>query len=98
MLFWANKAFRITFYNEKAVNCLLGCEQKQTTKEKESDRLLPVKYERFFYDWKMTREESGVYLKTKDLRGFFSQEIGTSVVPDRYISIFQGRVAKNVLA
>ena len=88
----------ITFYNKEAESCLLEYEQKQTAKEKESDRLLPVRYERFFYAWKRAREKSGIYIKPKDLRDFFSQEMGKAFVPDRYIDIFQGRAPKNVLA
>ena len=88
----------ITFYNEEAESCLLEYEQKQTQKEKESDRLLPVRYERFFYSWKRAKENSGINLKPKDLRDFFSQELGKAFVPDRYIDVFQGRAPKNVLA
>jgi integrase len=88
----------ITFYNEEAESCLLEYEEKQTDKEKQSDRLLPVRYERFFYAWKRAREKSGIYLKPKDLRDFFSQEMGKALVPDRYIDVFQGRAPKNVLA
>jgi len=44
------------------------------------------------------REKSGIYLKPKDLRDFFSQEMGKAFVPDRYIDIFQGRAPRNVLA
>jgi integrase len=88
----------ITFYNEEAESCLLVYEKNQTNKEKASDRLLPVRYERFFYAWKRAKEKSGIYLKPKDLRDFFSQEMGKAFVPDRYIDIFQGRAPKNVLA
>ncbi len=88
----------ITFYNGEAESCLLEYEEKQTEKEKESERFLPVRYERFFYAWKRAREKSGIYLKPKDLRDFFSQELGKAFVPDRYIDIFQGRAPKNVLA
>ena len=88
----------ITFYNEEAENCLLEYEEKQTPREKESDRLLPVRYERFFYAWKRAREKMGIYLKPKDMRDFFSQEMGKAFVPDRYIDVFQGRAPKNVLA
>jgi len=88
----------ITFYNEEAESYLLEYEEHQTHKEKMSDKLLPVRYERFFYAWKRAREKSGVYLKPKDMRDFFSQEMGKAFVPDRYIDIFQGRAPKNVLA
>jgi len=37
-------------------------------------------------------------LKPKDMRDFFSQEMGKAFVPDRYIDIFQGRAPRNVLA
>jgi len=88
----------ITFYNQEAESHLKDYEQKQTQKERESDRLLPVRYERLFYAWKRAREKSGIYFKPKDLRDFFSQEMGKAFVPDRYIDIFQGRAPKNVLA
>ncbi|MCJ7614908.1 hypothetical protein MUO71_09145, partial [Candidatus Bathyarchaeota archaeon] len=78
--------------------CLLEYEQKQTQKEKESDRLLPVRHERFFYAWKRAREKLGINLKPKDMRDFFSQEMGKAFVTDRYIDIFQGRAPKNVVA
>jgi len=88
----------ITFYNEEAECYLLKYEKNQIETEKKSDRLLPVRYERFFYAWKRAKEKSGIYLKPKDLRDFFSQEMGKAFVPDRYIDIFQGRAPKNVLA
>jgi len=88
----------ITFYNQEAETCLKKYEQKQTPQEKESYRLLPVRYERFFYAWRRAKKKSGIYLKPKDLRDFFSQEMGKAFVPDRYIDIFQGRAPKNVLA
>jgi intergrase/recombinase len=37
-------------------------------------------------------------LKPKDLRDFFSQEMGKALIPDRFIDIFQGRSPRNVLA
>lgn len=88
----------VTFYNQEAESCLLQYEKNQTLREKSSDKLLPVRYERFFYAWKRARKKSGVYLKPKDMRDFFSQEMGKAFVPDRYIDIFQGRAPKNVLA
>ncbi|MEM3525812.1 MAG: integrase [Candidatus Jordarchaeaceae archaeon] len=47
---------------------------------------------------KKAREKSGMYLKPKDLRDFFSQEMGKALIPDRYIDIFQGRAPRNILA
>jgi len=48
--------------------------------------------------WNRAREKTGISLKPKDLRDFFSQEMGKALIPDRYIDIFQGRAPKNVLA
>jgi intergrase/recombinase len=45
-----------------------------------------------------SKKKSGINLKPKDLRDFFSQEMGKAFVPDRYIDIFQGRSPRNVLA
>ena len=88
----------VTFYNDESENCLMEYEKKQTQKEKESDKLFPVRYERFFYAWKRAKQKSGIHLKPKDMRDFFSQEMGKAFVPDRYIDVFQGRAPKNVLA
>jgi len=92
------KHLGITFYNQEAEKYLLEYEQKQISKEKESDKLFLIRYERFFYTWKRAKKKSGINLKPKDLRDFFSQEMGKAFVPDRYIDIFQGRAPKNVLA
>ena len=88
----------ITFYNKEAEKCLIEYEQNQTSLEKISDRFFPIRYERFFYTWKRAKKKSGINLKPKDLRDFFSQEMGKAFVPDRYIDIFQGRSPRNVLA
>ena len=48
--------------------------------------------------WNKAREKSGIYLKPKDLRDFFTQEMGRALIPDRYIDIFQGRAPRNILA
>jgi len=45
-----------------------------------------------------SERKSGVYLKPKDLRDFFSQEMGKALIPDRFIDVFQGRLPNNVLA
>lgn len=59
---------------------------------------MPVRYERFFYAWKRAIEKSGIYLKPKGLRDFFSQEMGKAFVTGRYFDVFKGRAPKNVLA
>ena len=82
----------ITFYNKEAEKCLIEYEQNQTPIEKETDKLFPIRYERFFYSWKRAKKKSGINLKPKDLRDFFSQEMGKAFVPDRYIDIFQRQI------
>ena len=37
-------------------------------------------------------------MKPKDLRDFFSQEMGRALIPDRYIDISQGRAPSSILA
>jgi integrase len=86
----------ISFYNEEAEKVL----EEYLAKEKRlrSGRLFVIGHERFLKAWNKAREKSGVYLKPKDLRDFFSQEMGKALIPDRFIDIFQGRPPKNVLA
>lgn len=88
----------ISFYNEEAESCLEKCEKSKNPWQRKSERVFPIGKERFFYTWKRARETSGVQLKPKDMRDFFSQEMGKAFVPDRYIDVFQGRAPKNVLA
>jgi intergrase/recombinase len=68
------------------------------TRQRKRERLFPISNERFFYAWKRAKEKSGIALKPKDMRDFFSQELGKALIPDRYIDIFQGRAPRNVLA
>jgi len=88
----------ISFYNEEAEACLRDFEASKTLTQRKSEKLFPISHETFIKAWKRAREKSGVYLKPKDLRDFFSQELGKAFVPDRYIDIFQGRAPKSVLA
>ena len=86
----------ISFYNDEAETILEGyLKQKSTHKE---DRLFIIGHVRFLRTWNKAREKSGIYLKPKDLRDFFSQEMGKALIPDRFIDIFQGRSPRNVLA
>ena len=48
--------------------------------------------------WNKARKKTEVHLKPKDLRDFFSQEMGKALIPDRFIDIFQGRSPRSVLA
>ena len=87
----------ISFYNLEAEKVL----EEYLAKEKglqNSERLFVIGHERFLRAWNKARMKSGVYLKPKDLRDFFSQEMGKALIPDRFIDIFQGRAPKNVLA
>jgi intergrase/recombinase len=51
-----------------------------------------------FRDKSARYKKSGIRLKPKDLRDFFTQKFGKALIPDRYIDIFQGRSPKGVLA
>ena len=88
----------ISFYNEEAEKLLLEFEKSMNPMQKLSDRLIPIGSDRFFYEWQKAKKKSGINLKPKDLRDFFSQEMGKALIPDRFIDIFQGRAPKNVLA
>jgi len=85
----------ISFYNEEAEACLKECEKAISAK---GDKLFVIGHETFLRAWNRAREKSGIYLKPKDLRDYFSQEMGKAFVPDRYIDIFQGRAPRNILA
>ena len=87
----------ISFYNLEAEKVL----EEYLAKEKclqNGERLFVIGHERFLRAWRKAKEKSGVYLKPKDLRDFFSQEMGKALIPDRFIDIFQGRSPRNVLA
>ena len=88
----------ISFYNEEAKACLREYDKASNVQKGGSERLFVIGHEQFLRAWRSAGEKSGVYLKPKDLRDFFSQEMGKQFVPDRYIDIFQGRAPKNVLA
>jgi integrase len=85
----------ISFYNEEAQKCLSEYEKICPTK---NDRLFCIGHETFLRAWNRARRKTGLGLKPKDLRDFFSQEMGKALIPDRYIDIFQGRAPKGVLA
>jgi len=88
----------ISFYNEEAEKCLLEFERHMNPWQRKSEKLIPISKMRLYYAWKRAKEKTGIHLKPKDLRDFFSQEMGKRFVPDRFIDIFQGRAPKNVLA
>jgi integrase len=87
----------ISFYNSEAEACLREFEKKNVGLEK-NGKLFRIGHETFLRAWNRARKKSSIYLKPKDMRDFFSQEMGKAFVPDRYIDIFQGRSPRNILA
>ena len=85
----------ITFNNGEAEDCLKKYLAQTNTK---SERLFIIAHEKFLKEWNRARAKTGLRLKPKDLRDFFSQESGKALIPDRYVDIFQGRAPKGVLA
>jgi len=85
----------ISFYNSEAEACLMEYEKAFSS---EKDKLFVIGHETFLKAWNKARKKTGLNLKPKDLRDFFSQEFGKALIPDRYIDIFQGRAPKGVLA
>ena len=88
----------ISFYNEEAEALLEQFEKSKNIWQRKSHRLFSMGRDKFFYSWKRAKEKSGINMRPKDLRDFFSQEMGKALIPDRYINIFEGRAPKNVLA
>jgi len=88
----------ISFYNEEAEKVLEEYLEIEKPSQNKDEKLFVIGHERFWRAWKRAREKSGVYLKPKDMRDFFSQEMGKALIPDRFIDIFQGRAPRNVLA
>jgi len=88
----------VSFYNEEAERALLEFEKAMNPWQKKSEKLIPISKMRLYYAWKRAREKTGIHLKPKDLRDFFSQEMGKALIPDRFIDIFQGRAPRNILA
>lgn len=88
----------ISFYNAEAESCLIEYEKAAKPEDKETEKLFRIGHETFIRAWKRAREKSGIYMKPKDLRDFFSQEMGKAFVPDIYIDIFQGRAPRNILS
>ena len=85
----------ISFYNVEAESCITEYEK---TCQKKNDKLFVLGHETFLRAWNKAKQKTGIFLKPKDLRDFFSQEMGKAFVPDRYIDIFQGRAPRNILA
>lgn len=85
----------LSFYNDEAEACL---RQHEETRRIQGEKLFAIGHETFLRAWNAARKKTGIYLKPKDLRDFFSQEMGKAFVPDRYIDIFQGRAPRGVLA
>lgn len=86
----------ISFYNDEAEAQLIEYEKEILSSEKE--KLFAIGHETFLRAWNTARAKTGINLKPKDLRDFFSQEMGKALIPDRYIDIFQGRAPRSILA
>jgi integrase len=85
----------ISFYNSEAEHFLVKYGQTCASK---NDKLFRIGHETFLKAWNKARKKTEVHLKPKDLRDFFSQEMGKALIPDRVIDIFQGRSPRSVLA
>jgi integrase len=86
----------ISFYNDEAETILEKYLEQKFTHN--GDRLFIIGHARFLRIWNKARGVSEICLKPKDLRDFFSQEMGKALIPNRFIDIFQGRSPRNVLA
>jgi len=84
----------MSFYNFEAEQSLYEYEEKNKCQAK----LFVIGHETFLKEWNNARAKTGLHLKPKDLRDFFSQEMGKALIPDRYIDIFQGRAPRSVLS
>ena len=85
----------ITFFNSEGHEILKNYEENTLTQK---DKLFVIGHETFLKEWNKARAKTGLSLKPKDLRDFFSQEFGKALIPDRYIDIFHGRSPGNVIA
>ena len=88
----------ISFYNKDAEAVFQEYLNKEKVLENNNDKLFIIGHEKFLRAWKRAREKSGLTLKPKDLRDFFSREMGKALIPDRFMDIFQGRSLRSVLA
>jgi integrase len=86
--FGETKHSGISFFNAEAESCLIEYEKAAKLEDREDEKLFRIGHETFITVWKSAKEKSGINLKPKDLRDFFSQEMGKAFVPDRYIDIF----------
>jgi len=94
-----NKRTGITFYNEETEHIL-----KQYLKEnpnlKRNEKMFKIRGAGIKWVFIRASEKCGIKppLTPQALRVWFSYEMGKSLVPDRYIDIFQGRAPRSVLA
>ncbi len=95
-------AFKAYFREYKGLKIMDGYKHPTSPlrmkEEIKPGKVFAIGNERFLGAWNRARKKSGIYLKPKDLRDFFSQEMGKALIPDRYIDIFQGRAPRNILA
>jgi len=83
----------VSFFNEETEKAL----KKHIATLKEGDPLFPS-YKTLTRSWSKASQKSGVHITPQVLRGFFSSELGSLGVPDRYVDAFCGRVPNSVLA
>jgi len=88
--FTRSKRSGVTFYNEEAKEWLRKCHQERNG---DNDPRVFVISDR---KWREIWRRAG--LTSKELRVWFSTEMGELGVPDRYVDVFQGRAPRNVLA
>lgn len=88
--FTRKKRSGVTFYNEEAEKRLLRYHQQR---DGDDEPRMFVISER---QWRKIWNSAG--LTSKQLRAWFSTEMGELGVPDRYVDIFQGRAPRSVLA
>lgn len=85
----------MSFYNSEAELYLI---EYENAIHRNSDKLFSIGHETFLEAWNDARASTGIHLKPKDLRDYFSQEMGKALIPDRYIDIFQGRCPRSILS
>jgi len=89
-----------SFYNEEAEQALKEWleERAKDKRYQKTNKIFPWDLSDFKREWAQIRKASNTQLRPKDLRDWFSQEMGERGVPDRYIDALQGRVPQSILA
>ncbi len=88
----------VSFYNEEAEDTIHEFQSTQTSRQQNSDRLIPYGSREFKREWRKAREKTDLHITPRDLREWFCQQMGELSVPDRFIDAFCGRTPKSILA